>query len=180
MLKRVVDLCTKVLPTAVIIPRDDTDLMKWCEDHGMTWLAPDCDEDNLVERYRRASSNLTGFIRVTSDCPVIPIPILKLAKERLEVADYVSNTMIRTHPDGCDVQAVKTKAYEWICENTEDREHPFKQFDENQLIRDKFVNAGFSFCHIYDPNSPIFQKFSVDTEEDLKRVENVIHQAKSD
>jgi spore coat polysaccharide biosynthesis protein SpsF len=69
-------------------------------------------------------------VRLTSDCPLIdPEVIDQIVRVYLaNDFDYVTNAIVRTYPDGLDVQVaslqILEKCYQ-LCENDKDREHVF-------------------------------------------------------
>lgn len=130
-------------------------------------------EDNVLSRYFNAQI-LSGYkydyiVRVTGDCPFLPMPIIK---HHIETAiaykyDYLSNVdeECRTSADGHDCEVISKKAFMWLNKHAKgkDREHV------TTLIRKK--DHGFKmgiFMNWIDCSSI---KLSVDTVEDLKNCE---------
>ena len=69
-----------------------------------------------------------GVVRVTSDCPLIDPKIIDLAIESYKnnKCDYLSNTIVRTYPDGMDVcvfSANNLKKSSKLTKNKYDLEH---------------------------------------------------------
>lgn len=67
-------------------------------------------------------------VRVTADCPLISPSVIDLVVESFHAgeADYVSNTMAPTFPDGLDVEVVTPRALQYVHESSVDpheREH---------------------------------------------------------
>lgn len=91
--------------------------------------------------------------------------------QSLKTNDYASNTVLRSFPEGQDLQGCSKKALEWFVEqaNNEVVEHPFKLFDENNQIREQFIKDGMRINLICDDRNPIFLKTSIDTSKDLER-----------
>lgn len=73
-------------------------------------------EDDVLDRYYQAAKwSEAGFVvRITGDCPLIDPAIVDLVVTRLlkSGADYASNTMPPTYPDGLDVEAFTVSALE--------------------------------------------------------------------
>jgi spore coat polysaccharide biosynthesis protein SpsF len=69
-------------------------------------------------------------VRLTSDCPLIDPEVIDQMIRIYEANDFdhVTNAIIRSYPDGLDVQisslAILEKSYA-LCENDKDREHVF-------------------------------------------------------
>jgi spore coat polysaccharide biosynthesis protein SpsF len=82
----------------------------------------------VTSAMREAKADI--IVQLTSDCPLIDPQIIDQLL-RIYAAndfDYVSNTVIRSYPDGLDVQVsslpILEKCYS-LCENDKDREHLF-------------------------------------------------------
>lgn len=72
-------------------------------------------EDDVLARYELvldADPGVEHVVRLTGDCPLIdPTVIDAVVSEHLAAdADYTSNTLVRTYPDGLDVEAVRGSA----------------------------------------------------------------------
>ncbi len=69
------------------------------------------DEEDVLDRYYQAAKiyQAENIIRITSDCPLIdPIIIDKVIRLHLKSgADYTTNTLKETYPDGEDVEVIK-------------------------------------------------------------------------
>jgi spore coat polysaccharide biosynthesis protein SpsF len=77
------------------------------------------------------------IVQLTADCPIIDPEIIDQLV-RLYAAnefDHVSNTILRSYPDGLDVQVaslpILEQCYAW-CETDEDREHLFYTIRKHQ------------------------------------------------
>ena len=70
--------------------------------------------DNVLSRYLSIAKmeNADYVVRVTGDCPLIDhLVIDELIKKIIEESlDYVSNTIIRTFPDGLDAEVFRASA----------------------------------------------------------------------
>lgn len=157
--------------TAIICPDTDIEVLEWCKRREVPVFGGS--ETDLVKRYIDAIRhfNLDAALRITSDCPFISADVINECAKAVSESDYASNTMIRSYPEGHCIQGGTLKAWEWLDKNQkEQREHPWVIFDHNQLIRDKFYNDGLTYRHILNTSNIIFQKFSVDTKDDLNRL----------
>lgn len=70
-------------------------------------------EKNVIQRVIRTGKKFAcqNIVRVTSDCPIIDPEIIDLAIESFEnnKCDYLSNSIIRSYPDGMDVEVFSLK-----------------------------------------------------------------------
>lgn len=160
--------------TAVVGPTNDEKLKDYCEDHRWTFLGGH--EEDIIWRYADAlkTTQADGLIRITSDCwNIHPARIAQVA-EGLVTADYASNCIVRTYPEGQDCQACRTKAFEWFDKNQKcEREHPFYPFEMNQCVRDRFQAEGYVWVNYADLTNPAMQHNSIDTLEDLQRAKEL-------
>jgi len=71
-------------------------------------------EKNVLERVIKTGKHFKckNIVRITSDCPIIDPEIIDLAIESYKnnSCDYLSNTIIRSYPDGMDVEVFSLKA----------------------------------------------------------------------
>jgi spore coat polysaccharide biosynthesis protein SpsF len=71
--------------------------------------------DDVAERFSRVISEFQPetIVRLTADCPLAdPNVIDEVINEHLNSdADYSSNTIVRTYPQGLDVECVKNTAF---------------------------------------------------------------------
>jgi spore coat polysaccharide biosynthesis protein SpsF len=87
-------------------------------------------ELNVMERVIRAASSVNAdvIVEITGDCPIIDSEIVEQAIRiyKYNKADYVSNAIIRSFPDGMDVQvfslATLVKSFQ-MTNNRLDHEH---------------------------------------------------------
>jgi spore coat polysaccharide biosynthesis protein SpsF len=155
----------------VIGPSNDEKLKEFCQTKGIQAEFPFAPEDDLILRYLNAAKMLecNYVVRITSDCwlhnPDLMVEVCQLFSK----ADYISNTIRRTFLEGLDIQACSLKALEWFNQNQkEEREHPFKPFDENKHIRIQFEKAGFKYTELLNPqNAYLIRGSSIDNMDDL-------------
>lgn len=137
-------------------------------------------EDDVLLRYYAAlnciqnltKENITNVIRITSDCPMLrfyPKVIDEvIQKHLLNNADFTHNRGVNGFPSGLDVEIMKSDVLAYvnsIADKKQDREH-VTTFIKNNPKQFKIyeVNSIFKFDY----------KWSVDTIEDFKRVEDII------
>jgi glutamate-1-semialdehyde 2,1-aminomutase len=88
------------------------------------------DEADVLDRYYTIARSLSieTVVRITGDCPLIDPTIVDATIELFYStgADYTSNTVPPTFPDGLDVEAFSVRSLEqaWrMAENESQREH---------------------------------------------------------
>jgi len=130
--------------------------------------------DDVLERfYLTAQPEAPDYVvRLTADCPLIdPLEIDRVIKACVEgKADYASNILEPTLPDGIDVEVFKFSALEKAYQEAtlkSDREHvtPY-------IWRNSSVKGGSIFQSISVKNDEDFSKFrlTVDTQEDFNLI----------
>jgi len=189
ILGRIVQTCKQanILPKinekviAVLCPKGDEKVILWCKNRDVLCFAGS--EENLINRYLEALKEFQcgAVIRITGDCPFIPVELIDKCVEELCKVDYVSNTIIRSYPEGYDLQGASLKAWEWLKDHqTEEVEHPWKEFDANEMIRSlEFESVGLKYSHLLNPKNEIFVKTSVDIKEDLDKVRKFYESTRS-
>ena len=117
------------LTVATSVHPSDDDLAAWCEGAGLSVFRGPLDD--VLDRF---CGVLTDFpqtstvVRLTADCPLASPQVIDKVIEhfRSSHADYVSNTMSPTYPDGLDVEAVKAEVLRKVAQLSTDaveREH---------------------------------------------------------
>lgn len=100
---------------------------------------------NVLKRYYDCAVlyQANTVVRLTGDCPIIDPTIIDevITLYENEKADYSSNTLKRTYPDGLDVEVFRFEALEkafWNAQSESDKEHVTKYIythpDDFQLI----------------------------------------------
>jgi spore coat polysaccharide biosynthesis protein SpsF len=110
-------------------------------------------------------------LRLTADCPLVDPDLILLAldRQRSTRADYVSNTLVRTFPDGLDVEAVASTALEAAVSEARDRE-------EREHVT-PFVYRRperFSLGTIRNDESLAHERWTIDWPEDLEVVRDIV------
>jgi spore coat polysaccharide biosynthesis protein SpsF len=130
-------------------------------------------EDDVLHRFRLVLDTYPSdmVVRVTADCPLTDPAIVDLAVDRLRAtgADYVSNTLVRTYPDGLDVEAFTAEAL--IAANADatdvaEREH-VTPYIYRRTRRFRLRNLRTAL-HLGD------ERWTVDTAEDLERIRAIV------
>lgn len=170
-------LNNKAISTEVIVigPKEDERLKEFCDGLGIKCLLPDCDENDLLDRYSKSIGDADAIVRVTSDCPFISDVIVSNVCKLLLEADYVTNTSPRTYPDGWDCQGISMRGLEYYSGFVYSEEHLFFQLENNSEIQKYFMNA-FKIKSLISESETILNpyhpanKISIDTKEDLERL----------
>jgi len=111
-----------------------------------------------------------AVVRLTADCPLVdPEVVDRVVREFASSrADYCSNTMLPTYPDGLDVEVVNSGALRQVNRETDDvheREHVtlgvYRRFQRFQI---RNVVAAEDLSHL---------RWTVDTQEDYEFVSRV-------
>lgn len=181
MLGRVYQRCDVVfgqLP-CVLIPYGD-ELGRWCNAYNIPYY--EGNETDLIDRYLsflKANYNSKGIgnyvVRITGDCPLVPLSEIELVFKNYWF-DFVSNC-ISPQVDGWEVELLSMKALEWLNKNAKskhDKEHVTTYLKRN--LR-KFEEDGLSYKSL--PSYSLTKwipKLSIDTPDDLKRVERIYKQ----
>lgn len=128
-------------------------------------------EADVVNRVTSAMQEAKAdiVVQLTADCPLIDPGVVDQIV-RIYAAnnfDHVSNTLLRSYPDGLDVQVsslpILEKCYA-LCENEKDREHLFYTIRRNQdQIKTYQVLAPPELCW------PQW-RWTLDTREDYQRI----------
>lgn len=113
---------------ATTIRTEDLEIVKLCANIGTNVYCGS--EDDVLDRYYQASRLFEAdtIVRITSDCPLIDSNIIDevISKYLSENADYSSNTLNETYPDGLDAEVFSFDALRKAWKNantTSDREH---------------------------------------------------------
>tara|TARA_B110000008_G_C16810693_1_gene500657 strand:- start:128 stop:862 length:735 start_codon:yes stop_codon:yes gene_type:complete len=91
---------------ATTINETDDILVQFAKDENINWFRGS--EDNVMLRVIEAASSANAdiVVEITGDCPIIDPKIIEqsILMFKANNADYVSNAIIRSFPDGMDTQ----------------------------------------------------------------------------
>lgn len=80
--------------------------------------------DDVLARFLLAidEHSIDTVVRLTADCPLASPAVIDavIADFTSGGADYVSNTLTPTYPDGVDVEVVRADALRWVAANSDD------------------------------------------------------------
>jgi spore coat polysaccharide biosynthesis protein SpsF len=97
---------------ATSIDSNNLSLIKLCSENGIRIFIGS--ENDVLDRFYQLAKLIKPehIVRITADCPLIdPSVISKVVSTHLNTgADYTSNTMIPTYPDGLDLSIFNYKA----------------------------------------------------------------------
>lgn len=128
--------------------------------------------DDVLGRFAGAAavSGATHVVRLTADCPLADWSVVDQCVEmHLETgADYTSNAVVRSYPDGLDVEVIKREVLD-----TADREAPAGADREHVT---PFIYARpdrFQISHLVQEPNLEHVRWTVDTPEDFAFVTEV-------
>jgi len=130
-------------------------------------------ENNCLDRYYQAAKKFKAdtVIRITADCPLVcPEIIDKVVSTYLKGSyDYVTNSMLYTYPDGCDVEIFSFKALKKMWQECKD---PVCVEHVTPYLK---ISGKFKIKNIENekPVDPSEYKWSIDRSDDLKFVREV-------
>lgn len=155
---------------ATTVKKEDLEIVKLCVSLGISVFCGS--EDDVLDRYYQTARLFKAehIVRITSDCPLIdPKVIVKVIKLYFQKkADYASNTIVETFPDGLDTEVFSLKTLKIAWESAKlpsEREHVTPYIRKNPNIF-KLVNLK---CNI-DLND---KRWTIDEPEDFKFVKIV-------
>jgi len=184
MLARVVDRThqAKALDTVAVAtttqPVDDV-IVRLCEERNWTYFRGS--EEDVLDRYYQTSSALDAdvVVRITADCPlIVPEIIDRIINEFLSYypeVEYVSNTLVRTFPQGLDVEVMSFDALKRAWQENQNpawREHvtPYIwRHPKKFKIRNVTNDIDYSYM-----------RWTVDTIEDLTFVRKIYQHFQND
>ena len=164
-------LINKIVVVTTTNPQDDI-LVEYLKKNNYEFFRGS--ENDVLDRYITASEKYKAdvVVRITADCPLVDSDIvdsiIKMAIEKK--ADYVSNGIKRTFPDGYDVEVISypiLKKIQSLTQDPSDKEHVTRYILNNQK---KFTCLNFeapaNACH------PEW-RLTLDTIEDFALIEKI-------
>jgi len=155
---------------ATTIKAEDLAIVKLCAELGIRVFCGS--ENDVLDRFYQAAIlyEATQVVRVTADCPLIdPIIIdLVVGRHLAEKADYTSNTLQETFPDGEDVEAltIATLHQAWReADLDSEREHVTPYIRKNQVM--------FKLASVTNQKNLSDKRWTLDNEEDYQFIKNV-------
>ena len=150
---------------ATTMRKEDLKIVKLCSNLGISVFCGS--EDDVLDRYYQTARlfKANHIIRITADCPLIdPMVIAKVIELYFKKnADYATNGMPETFPDGLDTEVFSFKTLKRAWENAKlssEREHVTPYIRKNPNIF-KIVNLK---CNVDLKD----KRWTIDEPEDLK------------
>lgn len=130
--------------------------------------------EDVLERYYQCANlyKPNHVVRITGDCPLIDPDITDhvIQQHLKNNADYTSNTITPTYPDGMDVEVMKFDVLEEIWKSAtlpSHKEHVTKYIHDNM--------SKFKVCNVeFERKSRSNLRWTVDNEEDVIVIETLI------
>lgn len=131
------------------------------------------DENDVLSRFAKCEdSNPCDYVvRITADCPLIDPMLIDyiVLVGLLNNADYCSNVIKRSFPDGLDTEIISSKMLKWLNENIKapyHREHVTSAIMDNPNIVDEF-----NLVSVVNNIDKSHLRWTVDTREDLEKLQ---------
>ncbi len=160
----------KIVLATTYNPKDER-ILNFAKKYGIQ--AYRGEENDVLDRFYQVARKIKAetIVRVTPDCPLLcPKVVDKVVREYLKGGyDYVTNTLVYTYPEGCDVEVFSFRALEkaWReCADPAQREHVTSYIKNSGKFKIKNVES-------HKPVDPRQFKWSVDRKEDLDFVRAV-------
>lgn len=163
-------LLTQVVVATTTESSDDA-IVQLCEKRDQAYFRGS--ESNVLERYYLAAKKYKAdvVVRITSDCPVIDAEIVDNVIQQFinNKVDYASNSLERTYPRGMDTEVFTMKALEMAYSGATEQ----KEF-EHVTPYIYFHPQLFKILSIKNDINYSKYRWTVDTDEDFKLIENLI------
>jgi spore coat polysaccharide biosynthesis protein SpsF len=150
---------------ATTVKKEDLEIVKLCANLGISVFCGS--EDDVLDRYYQAARLFKAkhIIRITSDCPLIDFKVIEGVVDLYfrENANYATNTIPETFPDGEDVEVFSFKALKIAWENAElssEREHITPYIRNNPSI--------FKIVNLKSNINLSNKRWTIDESEDFK------------
>jgi len=163
-------LLTQVVVATTTESSDDA-IVQFCEKRDQAYFRGS--ESNVLERYYLAAKKYKAdvVVRITSDCPMIDVEIVDHVIQQFinNKVDYASNSLERTYPRGMDTEVFTMKALEMAYSGATEQ----KEF-EHVTPYIYFHPQLFKILSIKNDINHSKYRWTVDTDEDFKLIENLI------
>ena len=148
----------------------DKKIVNLCEKNNYDYFVGS--ENNVQSRYYGAAKkyNVSNIIRITSDCPLIDINIIKKIKKLYyskKRKKYVSNVIFPTYPDGMDVEMFP---FELLEQRISKKISKF----EKEHVTPFFINQKKKDDNLFYSNNYSKLRLTVDTKDDYLIIKKII------
>lgn len=154
---------------ATTINKDDLEIVKLCSNLGISVYCGS--EDDVLDRYYQTARLFKAdhIVRITSDCPLIdPMLIDEVITLHVgEKADYTSNTIKETYPDGEDIEVFTFAALKeaWKKANlSSEREHVTPFIRKNPAFKQVNLESNRDLSH---------KRWTLDNPEDYEFITSI-------
>ncbi len=150
----------------------DKPLRDFAESEGIEYFSGS--ENNILDRLYQTGKkfNATILVRITADCPLVDPNIVDMMIDTflysLPRPDLVTNSLIKTYPDGLDCEIINFDSLSKLCKTTNNsfwQEFPLMYMVENP--------EKFSIINVENDENISSLRWTVDYEEDLKFVRKI-------
>lgn len=183
VLQWVVEAANKIpaIDNVVVATSDkdcDQQIVAWCAQNNQNVFQGD--EQNLLKRFYDAAAayNADAIVRLTADCPLLDPNIVGQVLYLVSNgdADYASNVMPASWPDGLDCEAFTVGALSVAYKNAKclsDKEHVTPYIINNQHM--------FKCLNVSSPIKGLQEhRWTVDTKEDMAFIKQLVSKTKTD
>jgi spore coat polysaccharide biosynthesis protein SpsF len=130
-------------------------------------------EQNVFARFQKAKEEFPSlnYIRITADCPLISPQIIENIKQAhsLNHADYTSNTIVRSYPDGLDVEVFKAISFDQLSQL------PLDDFQREHVTPGFYQNLNQFDCqNVLEPRRLGNYRWTVDYQSDFNWVKKLL------
>lgn len=148
----------------------DKKIVKFCKKNNYDYFIGS--ENDVQSRYYGAAKkfNVSNIIRITSDCPLIDIKIIKKIKKLYyskKRKEYVSNVIFPTYPDGMDVEMFPLELLEQRIKKK------ISNF-EKEHVTPFFINQKKKENNLFYSNNYSKLRLTVDTKYDYLIIKKII------
>ncbi|HJJ41833.1 MAG TPA: glycosyltransferase family protein [Methanocorpusculum sp.] len=154
---------------ATTITKHDSEIVKLCAEKNIRVFCGS--EEDVLDRYYQCAKLLSPkhVVRITADCPMIDPEVIDLviSQHLKSGADYTSNTLKITYPDGLDAEIMKFNVLEdaWINANlASQREHVTQYIIHNNNYLKSSVENSIDYSK---------ERWTLDTENDYKFIRSI-------
>lgn len=157
---------------ATTIKKEDLAIVKLCADNGKTIYRGS--ENDVLDRFYQASMlfGAIHIVRITADCPLIDPGVIDeiITLHLKNSADFTSNTINETYPDGLDAEVFTFHALKKTWENAKlnsEREHVTIYMKKNP--------ADFKLCSLEYSMNLSDKRWTLDEQRDYEFIK-IIYQ----